>query len=139
MHYVFSTDFGRLDHRGYLAAPYLIYKNENFFHPKWTTFFSTAAVFGTRMLNEYFYEVSPDYALSDRPTYRAKEGFMGMKFAIGTSWRFTDTFLLAFGYQGSSYRGVANESSPLMKARWTNSWAFAFIWKYYESDERGYK
>ena len=139
VHVVFSTDFGRMDGRGYLAAAYLVYRDENFIHPRLTAAYSVAGIYGTRQLNEYFYEVSPQYATSERPAYRAKEGFMGSKIGLGVIYEVSLKKLwVAVGYQGSSYAGTANESSPLMKARWTNAGAMAIIWKFMESEQPGF-
>lgn len=140
LHVVFSTDFGRLDGRGYLAAAYFMYRDKNFIHPRLTAAYSVAAIYGTRQLNEYFYEVNPEFQTADRSTYRAKEGFMGSKIGLGVIcevvWK---KLWIAVGYQGSSYSGAANETSPLMRARWTNAGAVAVIWKFMESEQPGFQ
>lgn len=138
LHVVFSTDFGRLDGRGFLTSPYLLYQDENFFHPRLKAAYSLGFVFGTRSLNEYFYAVTEEDVTAERPYYEAKAGFMGTEIGLGFLWEVNPDLWLAIGYQGSQFQGTANESSPLMKARWTNAGAVAIIWRFYESVYPGY-
>ena len=64
---------------------------------------------------------------------------MGSKIGLGLIYEVSLKKLwVAVGYQGSSYAGTANESSPLMKARWTNAGAMAIIWKFMESEQPGF-
>lgn len=138
-HIVSSTDFGRVDGRGYLTEPYISYLDKIFLHPSLAAGYFMSATFGTRQLNEYFYEVSPEEVLPDRPVYRAKGGYMGAKFGFRLFWQTTRNVRLFAAYSGSSYEGVANAESPLLKKTWTNAGAIGFLWRFYESDSRGYQ
>lgn len=138
-HIVSSTDFGRVDGRGYRTEPEVSYEDKIFLHPSLATRYFASVMFGSRQLNEYFYEVSPENALPDRAIYRARGGFMGSKIGFRISWQATRNLRFIAGYTGTSYEGAINEDSPLMKDRWTHAGAIGFLWKFYESDARGYQ
>ena len=136
---VSSTDFGRLDGRGYLTEPYVSYQDKVFLHPSLGASYRLSLTFGTRPINEYFYEVSPEEALPDRPQYRARGGYMGANVSYGLFWQATRNWRFFAAWSGNWYEGVANEDSPLMKKKWTNSGAIGFLWRFYESETRGYQ
>ncbi len=136
---VSSTDFGRLDVRGYLIEPSINYIDKVFIHPSLGVSYSTSATFATRSVNEYFYEVSPEEVLQDRPIYRAQGGYMGTHFSLGFFWQVARNWRFFAAWSGTSYEGVANVDSPLLKKKWTNAGAVGVLWRFYESDSRGYQ
>lgn len=139
VHVVFSTDFGRIDGRGFLTQPNVFYENNNFIWPNFTFVAGAGMVFATRFLNEYFYEVKPRDALPERPAYRAKPGLIQTKFTLGVAYELQEGLWMGVGYQGHWYENAANLESPLHKEHWTDSFVFGMAWRFYESAERGYR
>lgn len=136
---VSSTDFGRLDGRGYVTEPYISYLDKVFLHSSLGASYRMSLTFGSRQLNEYFYEVSPEESLPDRPRFRARGGYMGTNFSYGLFWQATRNWRFFMAWSGNNYAGVANKDSPLLKKKWTHSGAIGFLWRFYESDSRGYQ
>ncbi len=96
--------------------------------PRWGYDISAAAVFGDRRLNRYFYEVAPQYATDPRPAYQADAGLVLTRVGLSATYKFNQDVRL-FGFvREESYRGAANEDSPLMKKRSGASLGLGFTW-----------
>jgi len=132
---VFSTDFGRLDSRGLLFPPLLDYKYSNFFHPKVNLYLRAGLLFGTKQLNNYFYEVTPKYETSLRPSYEAKGGYMGSRLGVAIRVAGGPGSYLFTGIGFDMYTGAVNESSPLMKRKTTETFVIGYAWTFYHSKE----
>ncbi len=133
---VFSTDFGRIDSRGYVFEPTIRYQQRGVFLPD--TGFSLAArmTWGTEKLHDYFYQVSPEYVTALRPAYDARGGYLGAE--ISTSLAFPIAKNLR-GFLGASvqlHHGSANEGSPLYEEDTTYSFGVGFVWRAYQSEAK---
>jgi outer membrane protein len=96
--------------------------------PRWGHDVSVAALFADRRLGRYFYEVAPQYALPERPLYQADSGLLLTRLGYSASYKFSDDVRL-FGFvRAESYRGAANEDSPLMKKRSGASVGLGLTW-----------
>src|SRR5690554_3605938 len=58
----FSTDFSRIDHRGYVFEPMLRYRHYGLFRPELEGTVSIRPVWATRDLHAYFFDVDPIFA-----------------------------------------------------------------------------
>jgi len=134
----FSTDFGSIRDRGFVAAPALRLRNEPREREglRWTL--QLTSEFATERWHDYFYSVAPEYATEGRPAYRAKGGYVRSVAGAGAGWRLGD-YEVTLGGSFSLLDGAANTDSPLM-VRKTN-WAagVGFTWWFYASDEPGYR
>lgn len=85
--------------------------------PRWGHDLSLAAVWGDRRLARYFYEVAPQYATAIRPAYQAENGLLLTRVGYSATYKWNEDVRL-FGFvREESYRGAANEDSPLVKKR----------------------
>ena len=134
---VLSTDFESTKYRGYIISPGLnlrkpFGKNLN----KGFTFYY-AANFASKQINEYFYEVAPEFVTPTRPAYKARGGYLGstasaiIDFTSGSA-----KYLLNFSMQ--RYGGSANENSPLHMRNYDGSVVLAIIWTLYKSEKEAY-
>lgn len=96
--------------------------------PRWSYDLSLAAVFGDRRIGRYFYEVAPQYATLSRPAYQADAGLLLTRVGVSAMFKLNRDVRL-FGFvREESYRGAANEDSPLMKKRSGASVGLGFAW-----------
>ncbi|MFZ2948776.1 MAG: MipA/OmpV family protein [Desulfuromonadaceae bacterium] len=133
---VLSTDFGRIDHRGYLFNPKFSYARENIFNSGIDMNSTIGSSFATEKLHTYFYRVEPRFATPARPAYEADGGYLGSALTAGLSYGITDRLRAYVGGQAGYYGGAANESSPLFRRKVNSSIHAGFTWSIYQSDTR---
>jgi len=133
---VFSTDFGRVDYRGYLFNPRFYYERQNIFNSSIDVHSSIGPSFATKKLQEYFYRVEPRFATATRPAYEADGGYLGSKITLGLSYGITDRVRVYVGGQVGYYGGAANEDSPLFRQKVNSSIHVAFTWSIFQRDTR---
>jgi hypothetical protein len=133
---VFSTDFSRVDHRGYLFNIKLFHERKNIFNSKLDMDSSIVSSFATKKLHEYFYRVEPRFATADRPAYEADGGYLGSEITLGLSYGITDRVKAYVGGHVGYYGGAANEDSPLFRQKVNSSIYVAFTWSIFQSDSR---
>lgn len=133
---VFSTDFGRIDARGYVFEPTIRYQQRGVFLPD--TGFSLAArmTWGTEKLHDYFYEVDPVYETEFRPAYNAKGGYLGTEISAGLAFPVIKNLRGFFGASVQFNKGSANENSPLYEKDVTYSFGVGFVWRAYKSEAK---
>lgn len=134
--WVVSTDFGRVDHRGFAFAPNLIYRRPNTFVQQLTFIASGTMNYGTEALMDYFYEVPEEFATPSRRVYNAEGGYMNTSVLLGLGYRYDSDVLVFFGAQAAYYDGATNQNSPLLKSIWNYSYGVGLAWKLYESEEQ---
>ena len=133
---VFSTDFSRVDHRGYLFNPRFYYERQNIFNSSIDVNSSIGSSFATKKLQEYFYRVEPRFATATRPAYEANGGYLGSRITLGLSYGITDRVRAYVGGQVGYYGGAANEDSPLFRQKVNYSVHVGFTWTIFQSDTR---
>lgn len=133
---VFSTDFGRLDARGYVFEPTLRYQQRGVFSRD--TGFSLAArmTWATEKLQDYFYQVAPEYETDFRPTYNASGGYLGAELSAGLAFPVLTNVRGFFGWSVQFNHGSANEESPLYEKDVTYSIGLGFVWRGYQSESK---
>lgn len=133
---VFSTDFSRIDHRGYRFSPKLFHKRHNIFNSGINMDSSIGPIFATKKLQEYFYRVEPRFATAARPVYEADGGYLGSELTLGLSYGITDRVRVYIGGHAGYYGGAANQDSPLFRQKVNSSIYVAFTWSIFQSDTR---
>lgn len=133
---VFSTDFSRIDHRGFLFNPRFFYERQNIFNSSVDMDSSIGSSFATKKMHEYFYRVEPRFATATRPAYEAGGGYLGSKITLGLSYGITDRVRIYFGGNVGYYGGAANEDSPLFRQKVNASVHAGFSWSIFQSDSR---
>ncbi len=133
---VFSTDFGRIDQRGYILEPTLTYQQRGVLFAKTGLNVSFSMAFGSEKLHDYFYEVGPEFANNTRTQYDAKGGYLGSELSIGVSFPIGANIRGFFTTSAQFHQGAANQDSPLFEDDVTYSVGLGFVWRLYESDAK---
>jgi outer membrane scaffolding protein for murein synthesis (MipA/OmpV family) len=106
---------------------------------KWQGDASLGAVFGNARLNQYFYEVAPQYANAARPVYQATGGLMMTRLGLSLSRRLSPDWRV-FGFtRYDNYTHAANRDSPLFRRNSGLSVGAGFTWTAYRSLARAWE
>jgi outer membrane scaffolding protein for murein synthesis (MipA/OmpV family) len=133
---VFSTDFNRIDGRGYIFEPQISYQHRGLKHEDTAFNISFGMIFATEETHDYFYEVSPEFATAARPAYDAKAGYLGSELTLGLSFRVSENVRAFVGGSAQFHSLAANKDSPLFEKEVTYSIGTAFVWRFYKSDAK---
>jgi outer membrane scaffolding protein for murein synthesis (MipA/OmpV family) len=131
---VFSSDLTSVHYRGVVFSPELAYEDRNIGFPGARLRIGAGPIIATSRLHRYFYEVAPEFALPDRPAYRAKGGYLGTR--VQFSYRVPLTRQISFvgGGRVENFGGAANADSPLHRQDWNWTVALGFAWSFYSSE-----
>jgi MipA family protein len=89
---------------------------------------SGSVVWGDRKLNTYFYGVQPQFATATRPAFDASAGLIATRVGLTATRRITKDANV-FGFvRLESYRGSANEDSPLYRKSSGTSAGIGLAW-----------
>ncbi|MFT4654369.1 MAG: outer membrane protein [Kangiellaceae bacterium] len=133
---VFSTDFGRINHRGYVIEPTLSYQQRGVIFEKTGFSMSFSATYASEKLHDYFYQVNADFATDTRGEFDAKGGYLGSELSLGFSFPVTKNSRGFLGGSAQFHQGAANEESPLYEDDVTFSFGAGFVWRLYESNAK---
>lgn len=126
---VASSDFKSIEHAGWLAEPGVMYRRQypGDLRQSWNA--KLFVSFADQGLMDYWYGVAPRYAISGRPAYAAKGGYLST--ALNVSWtkELTHDFQVYLTYQGRYLAGSTNEASPLLRRDVTHAVSLSFVWK----------
>ncbi len=126
---VVSTDFRSLDDAGHTFSPQL------YFSQRWQTedaarwqFESTVGpAYGDDRFHDFFYEVAPQYATSERAAYSPDGGFGGWRLATGITRR-KDNFWFGAFVRYYDLSDAVFVDSPLVKHEHSLLVGVAFAW-----------
>ena len=107
-------------------------------HPgsPWRCGASTGVEFGDREYDRYFYDVTEEQALSDRPAYRSPSGYGGSYLSGFVVRRLSSAVSISLFTRWSHLDGAVYEDSPLVRTRDNVTIAAAIVWKLAESKTR---
>ncbi|MEO0576003.1 MAG: MipA/OmpV family protein [Pseudomonadota bacterium] len=133
----FSLDDRRINERGFVFSPQLEYERQ-FADGLYEWSVSVTPSFATKALHEYFYDVAPEFATSQRPAFGASSGYLQTTVDFGLQRRGKRSFA-AFGVSYLSFAGSANQQSPLFER--DDGWraGFVVVWRLWESSKRAPK
>lgn len=133
---VFSTDFDRIDSRGYVIEPTLSYQQRGRLFDKTGLNLSFSMTFASENLQDYFYQVDQEFVTDNRDQFDAKGGYLGSELSVGFSFPLRKNMRGFFGGSVQFHQGAANQDSPLFEKDITYSVAAGFVWRLYESDTK---
>ncbi|MEC9407723.1 MAG: MipA/OmpV family protein [Abyssibacter sp.] len=112
---VVATDLQHFDGIGWLIHPnFEASRNWLAAGTAWGVTLSVGPLFATEKYHDYFYDVQPQYARLDRPSFDADGGYSGARANLILTWRRGDTrigtFLLYDNLSGATF-----EDSPLVE------------------------
>lgn len=131
---VVASDFSRFYGIGFVVNPQL---NFDFTHlgpdRGWNAGLALGPLFATERFHDYFYQVSPRYAVPlVRPAYDARGGYSGSLAIITASKRFKHTWFGAFA-RYDNLSGAVFADSPLLKTKHSFMAGFGFAWVFGQS------
>lgn len=130
-----STDFERVDGRGFSFDPELRWRRPGFAGTSAALTLSAQPSWATRRLHAYFYEVTPAQATPTRPAWMARAGYLGTEFGATLSGRPSRTWSWFATARAMSLHGAANAGSPLLRDRGTVSIGAGIVWTPWRSSE----
>lgn len=133
---VFSTDFERIDDRGFVLEPTLSYQQRGVLFKDTGLNASFSLIFGSKKLHDYFYQVDQAFATASRQQFDAKSGYLGAEVSVGVSFPIRENMRGFFGGSMQFHQGAANEDSPLFEDDVTYSFGVGFVWRLYQSEAK---
>ncbi|MFT6085064.1 MAG: outer membrane protein [Glaciecola sp.] len=133
---VFSTDFSKIEGRGFIFEPQISYQHRGFKHEETAFNISFGAIFATEKTHDYFYEVAPEFATQARSAYDAKAGYLGSELSLGVSFKVSENIRAFIGGSAQFHSLAANKDSPLFEKTITYSIGTAFVWRFYKSEAK---
>jgi outer membrane scaffolding protein for murein synthesis (MipA/OmpV family) len=129
-----STDFHRLDSRGYTFNPELRWRLRPFSDPLTRLTFSLEPTWASRALTRYFYEIDASQATATRPAYAARAGYIGSEAMLTLSRRHGREFSWFVSARAMSLHGAANADSPLLKSKTNFDFGAGVVWTPWRSE-----
>lgn len=133
---VFSTDFERIDDRGFVLQPQLAYQQRGTLFPDTALNASISLVFASEKLQDYFYQVDQEFVTVDRNLFDAQSGFLGAEANLGIAFPIAENIRGFFGGTLRFHGFAANEDSPLFENKITYSIGAGFVWRLYQSERK---
>lgn len=133
---VFSTDFDRIDDRGFVIEPTISYQQRGVLFKEAGLNLAFSLTFATEKLQDYFYQVDRQFANSNRQQYNAKGGYLGAELSLGLSLPIRKNIRAFITGSAQFHQGAANQNSPLYEKDITYSIGLGFVWRLYESDKK---
>ncbi|MEA3404967.1 MAG: MipA/OmpV family protein [Pseudomonadota bacterium] len=136
MRAIIASDFKSIHQEGVVTAPGLYYSYRSAFSASKRVKVSTglAANFATAENHNYFYGVSSEDALTDRPEYHTKGGFSGLSYHIGLNYHFDNFWLGAFWKTWDLSSAVFSES-PLIETKLSHIYGVTLSWNFMHSNK----
>ena len=125
---VFSTDFRGIDSQGW-TADVGVGMNVADIAGTGISFITGFDVsFATERLQDYFYEVAPEFVTDTRPQFDARGGYLESTLFTGLAFRpFRDVRVFTGVIQGF-YDGARNQDSPLFEVTQQTRYAVGVVW-----------
>ncbi len=133
---VFSTDFDRIDNRGYVFEPTLTYQQRSVLFQETGLNLSLSFTYASEKLQDYFYQVENEFVRPSRQHFDAKGGYLGAKVAVSFSFPVSNNIRGFLGGSINIHKGAANQESPLFEKNVTYSIGAGLVWRLYESESK---
>ena len=129
-----ATDLSHYSGIGFVTNPQLNVDFNNVGSGRgWDLGFAFGPVFATEQYNDYYYQVSPQYAIPGvRPSYDATSGYSGTLLVIAATKRFDHLWFGAFA-RYDDLAGAVFADSPLIRTRHSIMAGFGFAWVFGQS------
>lgn len=133
---VIATDLRHSHNVGWVFQPQINVDFKNTpLGEDWNLGFALGPLFGDKRYHNYYYGVSPEFATSQRPAFRAESGYAGAQAIGSVSRRFQRGWFGGFA-RWDSVSGAVFESSPLIRQENNFTAGFAITWVLRESRQR---
>ncbi|NOR52049.1 MAG: hypothetical protein GQ470_05465 [Gammaproteobacteria bacterium] len=135
LRYVFSTDLSNTRQLGATINPFLTLQVENFFHTEDLFQFNIGIKYASEGLQDYYYEVAPQYQTATRPAFDAQPGLMeqSMSLLIYQPITVKRGLWIFGGVIRGNYRRAVNRDSTLLAEDINTSLALGIYYNFYRS------
>ncbi len=133
---VFSTDFNRIDGRGFVFEPTISYQQRGVIFKETGLRVAFSMSYASEELQDYFYQVDSSFSNSSRAQYDAKAGYLGAALSMGLSFPIHKNIRGFLTGSTQFHQGSANQDSPLYEKDITYSFGIGFVWRMYTSDTK---
>jgi outer membrane scaffolding protein for murein synthesis (MipA/OmpV family) len=133
---VFSTDFNRIDGRGFVFEPTISYQQRGVIFKETGLRVAFSMSYASEELQDYFYQVDSPFSNSSRAQYDAKAGYLGAALSMGLSFPIHKNIRGFLTGSTQFHQGSANQDSPLYEKDITYSFGIGFVWRMYTSDTK---
>lgn len=132
---VFSTNFRSMRYEGLIFSSRLNFEMEEVIPDTGIyLWLSAGPMFADYSFHKYFYEVSPEYATTNRQAYSPRAGYSGSTFMIGMGKKCQQIIFHAF-VSADFLHGSAFEDSPLVKTKTSWMGGCSISWVFLKSKE----
>lgn len=109
-----ATDFRHAENIGWLFEPRVSFESRRPYKTGFANLISVALRFSDEELHDYYYQVSPEFAVPGREEFDANGGYSGLSVDYIANWRTNDFIFFALvRYQ--NLNGTAFEDSPIVE------------------------
>ena len=125
---VVATDFRGVEARGFVAEAGFDVARRRVLGSRLDLLAGIDVTFADERLQDYFYEVDPEFATPARAAYDARGGYLGAEVTAGVAVRVLSNLRVFVGAQSGLYAGAANEDSPLFETTSSTGAAVGVVW-----------
>ncbi|MDX8399524.1 MAG: MipA/OmpV family protein [Gallionellaceae bacterium] len=131
---VIASDFKSVQQVGWLCQPQLNIDFRDIERSGWNIGLMAGVIYADQRYHQFFYDVAPQYAMPNRPSYMAKGGYSGMQFIFAFNKSKNGRWVGGF-VKWDDLSGATFVDSPLVKNRKYLSVGFAVTWVLDKSDK----
>jgi len=125
---VLATDFRGIEGQGVVAEAGIGVVRRGYLDDRIALVGLVDITFASEELQDYFYEVAPEYVTAERPLHDARGGYLGASAFLGVGVKASKRVNVFLGGVGGFYAGAANEGSTLHESRESLGYVVGFSW-----------
>lgn len=130
---VLATDFRGIDDQGFVAEAGIGMNYRNVRRSGIDLLAAFDVTYGNERLQDYFYEVDPEFATQDRPEFDARGGYLQSELFVGIGLQPLKNVRVFVGSFTGLHDGASNEDSPLFEEKTTTGFALGVVWRIAQS------
>ena len=131
---VFATDFSKVSTQGLVAEVGVGVNYDNVRGSGIDLITAIDITFGNEKLQDYFYEVDPEFVTESREAFDAKGGYLETKLFAGIGIRPLRNVRVFTGFFTGLYDGARNQASPLFETTMQTGFVLGIVWTIKTSD-----
>ena len=131
---VFSTDFSKIDDRGYIFQPEIAYQGKGLLSENDRFKLTFSPLFATKKTHQYFYQVDNEFITNERSAYHAGGGYLGSEITLVNRFVVRQDVSVFISTKLGFYTGASNEDSPLFKKDFNYDVGVGLKWTLFQTN-----
>jgi len=131
---VFATDFRKVSSQGLVAEVGVGVNYGNVRGSGIDLITAIDVTFANEKLQDYFYEVDPEFVTENRAAFDAKGGYLETNIFAGIGFRPLRNVRVFTGFFSGFFEGARNQDSPLFETTTQTGFALGIVWTIKTSD-----